>query len=628
MNQTSKAGMAGTAGAVSLCLIAASLVAYQPGGLFRFTWIKIVVLLVALGFGLFAARKARLPGAAIAVLWIGSGVLFVAIARSVDPLASFVGRWPRYEGAATLGLYLAMLALGARLLGGGGSVAAWALLHRVLAVASLALATISLLEAVGLRPLGGAADLRPGATLGNATDQGLVGVMIAGLLSRPALMRGGTWRWLLRSGLAAAVLTAVLSGSRAALLGLVLVAATGALFGFGDKKARLFPRAGIAIGSILALTLLVVFSAGTRERLFSPDTVSGRWLLWQQSLMLIKDHWLAGLGPSGFVDAIPGYETRQWAQQFGDSFPPDSPHMWILQALVAGGVPLLVSACALGILVLRYAVEQIRNAPDKQSRANLVGAFAAVIAYGAGLLTHFSSPGTTPLALLVCGGLIATTTAPSGRLIPDRLRTLMSAKRFAAARTIGAATALAAALAVAVPATIAEWPMAAGARAVGTGDTALAEQHFQLAYQLRPWDSDTALLAAQAFAGDATNGDQAAATHAVEWASISTARTPDSVEAGLALAIGHIYSGDLAAGRDVLDALIIKAPNSSGLYTQRGVAEFGLGEPERSISDLKTAASLSPDSPTPLRILAQVYERLGEVDNATEAAARADQLGG
>lgn len=58
------------------------------------------------------------------------------------------------------------------------------------------------------------------------------------------------------------------------------------------------------------------------------------------------------------------------------------------------------------------------------------------------------------------------------------------------------------------------------------------------------------------------------------------------------------------------------APFWTGLYIQRGVANFGLGRDAESIADLETAVSLDPSSGTPWLILAGTYERLGDAENA------------
>ncbi|WP_441425766.1 O-antigen ligase family protein [Arthrobacter sp. YAF34] len=267
---------------------------------------------------------------------------------------------------------------------------------------------ISALEATGLRPLGGAADLRPGATLGNATDQGIIGVIAAAVLALPAL-RGRDWS--ARIGLAAAVLTTVLSGSRAAILGLaavvlVLAAAAATTRTIGRARAIVAGAAALCVLGAAAVAIPVA-----RERLFSADTVNGRWLLWDESLKLIAAHPWTGVGPNGFVDAITGFHTLEWAVRVGGTFPPDSPHSWLLQAAAVGGLPLLLTAALLAFLILRSARENIRTAGPGVDGDNLTGAVAAVIAYGLMLLTAFTSPATTPVAAFICGGLVSTSRA-------------------------------------------------------------------------------------------------------------------------------------------------------------------------------------------------------------------------
>ena len=210
-------------------------------------------------------------------------------------------------------------------------------------------------------------------------------------------------------------------------------------------------------------------------------------------------------------------------------------------------------AAVLAFLILRSARDSIRTAEPGVDRDNLTGAFAAVAAYGLMLLTAFTSPATTPVAAFICGGLVATRERPCRRSgHPQHSRESTPAVRRWRSFPAGAvATGLLVAwgCGIAVPATIAEWPMAERSSAVAAGDLTTAESQFQRAYALRPWDSDTALLAAQAFAGPAADGDAAAANHAIEWARISLDRTPDSSEAGLALAIGYINSGKPPTGQ-------------------------------------------------------------------------------
>lgn len=613
---------------LSLCAMAASLVVYLPGGLFRFAWAKVVVVLVALGAGFLAGlpyqvgecRPGRLPQVIVVFLCTCFGILLLAALLSPNPAASLLGRWPRYEGGLVLAAYAAALVVGARILGGTESAARWQVLHRALAVVALPLALVCILESAGARPLGGVADLRPGATLGNASDQGLAGVLIAAVLGLPAL-QSREHALLLRVGCAAGVLIAVLSGSRAALLGL-LVAITISVLGVAISRRHSKRRVvAAATASLVGLALLVLLLPGMRDRVFYAETVTGRWLLWQQTVKLALERPWLGAGPSGFVDLFPSYQTQEWATKTGGDFPTDSPHSWLLQALVAGGIPLLLLAILLAAAAVIAAVNRIRST-DGMQRATLIGALAAVGGYGVGLLTGFTSPGTTPLAALVCGGLIAKDLArpargphaPTPGLVPRN------------STTVAAALAVAGGLVFAVPAAAAELPMAAGVSAVRQGNIPEAQQHFEAAKGLRPWDSDTAMLAAQAFAGPASEGDPVAAARAVYWARKSLARTPESIEAGLALSIGYINSGDVPAARKMLDELVARAPYTSALYVQRGIAAFGLGQLDQSIADLRTAASQSPKSPVAWQVLARVYQRTGQDGKAALAQGHADRL--
>lgn len=610
--------------APGLCiwLVAGSVLVFLPGGLFRFDWPKILILLLALGAGLFVSPGGRVPKSVRRVMWAGAAVLLAAALSSANPAPALLGRWPRYEGVLVLGVYAGLMVLGTKLLGGPAQNRRWPVLLRALAAVSIILAVVSSLESAGLRPLGGSADLRPGATLGNASDQGLVGLMITAVLTLPAL-RGGRPTWLLSVGCVAALLTTVLSGSRAALLGLI-VAIIILVLGLLLVERRIDRRTlTAAISAVVGAGLLVLLVPGLRDRLMTGSTVTGRWLLWGQSLNMAADHPWTGVGPSGFVDAFPAYQNQQWAIQTGGDFPPDSPHLWLLQAVLAGGVPLLLLALLLAVSILAAAVHRIRTAENPQ-QPNLIGAFAAIAGYGAGLLTGFTSPGTTPLAVFLCGGLIATT-SQQAPFLTGKL-SLTAEKLSGRLRVAVGAGMIAAGLAVALPATAGEWPMDAGARLARAGDIAGAEHQFQSAYSLRPWDSDTALLAAQAFAGPAADGNPEAGARAVEWATISLTGTPGSIEAGLALSIGYMHTGNLQAAKDHLDDLISRAPYTTVLYIQRGVTNFGLGDPQQSLTDLQTAATQSPSSPLPWSIMAGIYDRIGHHDQAAAARLKADQI--
>ncbi|WP_461190394.1 O-antigen ligase family protein [Arthrobacter sp. Z4-13] len=603
-----------------MALVAASVLAFQPGGLFRFVWVKLLILLAALVCAVLSPAAARLPRW---VTWtVAAGAVWIAAAMlsSAAPAVSIAGRWPRYEGILTIGVYIALFAAGARLLGGEIAGRAWGRLRLSLAIVAMVLVVISGLEAAGLRPLGGVADARPGATLGNATDQGLIGLVIAGVLSAFPKGPGPVQRWIQRAGFLAALAVVFLSASRAALMGAAIVVVVASVL-------WLKSRGGTAPWSLVALPLvalaifagsaLLVPAAGSR--LFSAGTVDGRWMLWERTWLFVQERLWFGAGPSGFVDVLPGYLDRLWAERTGDAFPTDSPHNLPLQLLSAGGVPLLLIAAFFACLFVKTALAKIRHCQEFRQRQQLIAALAAVAAYALALLTHFTSPGTTGLVAFICGGLVGV------ELHRRALPWLPPAAR--AARPCAAALVLAAAaLAVVVPAAAAEWPMANGARAARLGDIAGAEASFQTALRLRPWDTDVRLLAAQAFAGPATDGNTEAARAATKWGDQALDSTPQSLEAGIAAAIGCLYGGRLPEAKSRLDGLTELAPYSAGVYVQRGVANFGLGNAGEGIADLQFAASLEPSLDTPWLLLAGIYDRLGDVENARQALLRAQEL--
>lgn len=103
--------------AICIGLMAFSVLAFQPGGLFRFVWAKVLVLLVAVLFGILAPRTGRVAKPLLIGITAAASWIVVAMLLSESPLASLLGRWPRYEGILTLGLYVAIFFVGAKILG-------------------------------------------------------------------------------------------------------------------------------------------------------------------------------------------------------------------------------------------------------------------------------------------------------------------------------------------------------------------------------------------------------------------------------------------------------------------------------------------------------------------------------
>lgn len=547
----------------------------------RFVFGKLVLSAAAIAAAALGGREGRLPRSIGLTVAVGFGIFVLSCLLSPTPVASLVGRWPRYEGVPVVLTYVGCAWAGARVLGQRTRAATEAL-QTALAVLSVVLGALSILSALGWEVEGASVESRNGSVLGNATDQGLVGMMLFAALFGVA---AGRRTPLLVAGAVAAPLTVVLSGSRTALLATFLVLAIHVAFTVRDQRSRRI--AEIAGGAFVAVGVLAVALPQVRDRITEGHSITGRLLLWKESLQVGGDRWWLG-APSTFVDKVGRYRDSDWVREVGTSNPPDSPHSWPLQALVAGGVPLLLVAVTLAVLVLLTGWRNAR--PDRDPLT--IGLLAATVGYGAALLPNFTIAGSTCLAAFLVGCLVA---EPAGRKEP---RPLVWATTTVAAAgvvlfTMGAA---------------AERSLQDGIDQATRGDSAAADAAFRTAEHLRPLDGDVAMLAAQTQAGLADNDVDGASARAERWAAKSLDRTPDTYASGLALAVAQVHDQRLDDAMRTLDRLVGLYPTEPGARIQRGLARFGLGDIEGARSDLRHARTLNPRNPVPGRLLRKINE--------------------
>jgi len=652
---------------VALWAVLLSPAVVLPGGLDRFVLIKTLAIGIGVAVGVRARPSGRLPRWAVVGLAAGAAWLLVTALGSAAPWAQVWGRWPRYEGLVTLPAAVGALWVGARTLGPGSGVSARRTLARATLVVIGLVGGVALAEALGLQLLS-SSTARSGSLLGNASEQGIIGVVAAAVLL-PVLVdrvvaRGRHQDGVPRSlapvlaggaGLALAVTTVVLSGSRGALLGLVVAVLTvGGLMavpavrrGIGepmggspsDGARRVGSVAGVATAAVLmfasglALLLPDMASRLTGTSPLASGTIEGRRLLWSETLRLVADHPETGVGPSGFVEAIPGYHTAEWAAAIGPANPPDSPHSWPLQAAAAGGIPLLLLAVGLaviGVIVVWRALLHAADAPTRPERGRkepsptrtvfLLACAGVISGYLVAAGTHFTSPGTTGVVALLAGGAIAA--AP--RAVDEPQRGHVWVRRVG----IGA---LAAWLAVLLPAVLAEWPLQAAYRALDAGEVGLgegADAGFRQAQTLRPWDGDVAVMAAHAFATTALAGATDAVPAAERWAARALARVPGSAVALAAAAATAEASGDLDRAEEAMTTLIEREPFNPEWLLRRGVTRAGADNLLGAEADFLRAAELSPSSPGPWRNLHVLYRLMGRESDAAHALEEADARSG
>ena len=326
--------------------IAAIALILAPGVTFNFDIVpKLVILLMAAGLAAFPARRSRFLYLAI----LTAVSLAVSTALSSRPSLSFFGSgWRRY-GALT---QIAVLLLAWSVYGEARRVTVFL---RVVTIAGLITALYGIAQYLGWDPFLPAAAyhigegvwtiVRPPSTLGYASyfATWLLFVIFWSLALPGKLAKGVA---------AAAIVALVLTGTRAALLGL----AAGAAIWFFWRGARLSRRAMGVGAAVVAAGVVFYFSPPgrmmrSRMRWFREDPWGGaRPLLWRDSLRTGMARPLAGYGPETFTGTFPHFESRELARAYPD-FAHESPHNIFLDALVSQGVPgllLMAAWCGLG----------------------------------------------------------------------------------------------------------------------------------------------------------------------------------------------------------------------------------------------------------------------------------------
>jgi O-antigen ligase len=160
------------------------------------------------------------------------------------------------------------------------------------------------------------------------------------------------WRGVAQTAAALSLAAMLLTGTRAAVLG---VLAGGAVW-LWWSGFRVKGRTVAAVMVVLACGAGFYYSAPgrllrSRSRWFSEDPWGGaRPLLWRDSLLMGARRPVAGYGPEVFLAEFPLFESKALAERYPD-FVHESPHNILLDALVSQGVPgllLLGGFCAVG----------------------------------------------------------------------------------------------------------------------------------------------------------------------------------------------------------------------------------------------------------------------------------------
>jgi hypothetical protein len=547
---------------------------------------RMFVLGATLALGMLVPSRARLSRRLAIACGAGAVVFVVAAVVGRTPLLSLIGRYPRYEGLPMIAAYAAALAVGARVL---ASVET----RRVFATMLSLAACVNGLVAAGQAVF--ATSTRVTGLLSNSTTLGTFGLIALGVVGWSLMTHARPLLW---AGAAGAATCIVLSASRGVLVG---VGASLVIALLLRKRAPSPPRWYVIAGAAALVAAAALLVPGTASRVtgsspFSESTVSGRFLLWGESVRLWLAHPVAGVGPSRFVDAINVFHTPQWAAAVGPYAPPDSPHDLVLQVLCSTGLLGVAALIAIGASAVRDAVTS--------RSSQLVPAATVASGLLATYLTSFTDPVTTTLGLFVVGGALAVRhDEPSPKPL-----------RVATAALIGAVS-----LWLGLTLVIGEVQYSRALTA--TSPMSPAES----AIAARPWDPDmTRRVAYTVTALAETSG--ADITYVLVPLRNACASLPESTECLVALSTASDVSGDHAAALQAAEAALAVDPANVDAHLARGIALAELSRSTEAEAAFFAASQLRPSAPEPWTDLATLYDSLGRTSDATAARAKATEL--
>ncbi len=363
--------------------------AIAPGWFFYFDVTPKVVLLL-LGTAAAAIWWAATGGAAgfyrasRAARWFLLGVCGMAVSlvistlASVNPALSLGGSNWRYWGLLTQLAALGFAYLVAACC--AGRPRRLRVLLRSIAASGLIVALYGIAQYFGWDPFLDARGyhvgegiwtiVRPPSTLGHAdySANWLLFVVFAGAALAVSEQRT-PWRWLAWTAAAAGSVAIVLSGTRAAIAGLLAGALFLILMSWWGRRFRLpYVALGLAIAAVAALFYLSPAGEKLRARVhwaLEEPAGGARLLLWRDSLRMAAARWPAGYGPETFIATFARHQSEDLARAYPD-FYHESPHNIYLDVLVAQGVAgpvLLLALAASGFAAAIMSLRRVRRNP-------------------------------------------------------------------------------------------------------------------------------------------------------------------------------------------------------------------------------------------------------------------------
>jgi O-antigen ligase len=377
-----------------------------PGYLFFFDVTpKVVILLLGTAALLLWPHKA-VPRAFSFLILLNLASLALSTAFSTRPGLSLIGTsWRDFglipQAAALLFAWTVAAAPGSA-----------RVILRGVAVAGMVAATYGIAQYFGWDPLLPASAyhigegvwtiVRPPGTMGYVSYFA-TWLTMAAFLSIAAAQKEPTpgWRYAAWASAAVCAFAMALTGTRAAMLGLVAGAAVWLCLRRPPVSRRIVTAAGlIAVAGMAFYVSPAGWNLRSRSRWFAEDpSGGGRLRLWRDTLRMPAARPLAGFGPETYTAQFARLESAELARQRPD-FEWESPHNMFLDALAAQGIPGLLALAALCGAALWSAF----RTPREPMTAGLAAALTA------GIVSQQFSAMTVPTAVLtyvICGLLLS-----------------------------------------------------------------------------------------------------------------------------------------------------------------------------------------------------------------------------
>lgn len=318
--------------------------------------------------------------------------------------------------------------------------------------ATLGLLTYAIIQRTGLDPFvwrSGIATERPFAMLGNPGNLGqffgTVGASTAAALTTlwPRLARA--WRVTVVGFLLIAISGVILSGTRAAGLGLSAAAALMAVFAINRAPGSMRLYGAATAAAVLALGLAIGAReiAGTGIDLLTgrietrEGSVSGRVDLYRVAFLEVAERPLLGVGPDNYVAGYASHRAAGSVALHESEALQTSPHSWLLKVATDAGALGLAAYSSLIAIAARLAVAK--------RGLSLVGLVAVVSFLGTGMV----SIGDVGTEWLLWAGL-ALIALPTGTMATSDASSDQGGRRPSTSRRVQGARALFAWVAIAL----------------------------------------------------------------------------------------------------------------------------------------------------------------------------------